>query len=172
MCFLKAVLRLFQAGFVAACLQLIAAALMTLIVFAVIRNGLIAPLLASPGSSAAGTSLETQSSILTGTYLILSLGAALTENRFTDFTAMNIRQLSHSKKSPNPNLAMVFLLILFWLCAAVFVAVALQTPKRLANLGLNYGWGDVFSVVWPGTMSVGAACFGANAHATMKALQW
>jgi hypothetical protein len=147
-------------------------ALVTPFVFAIIRYGLIAPLLTGPGSSTTGISLETQSSILTGTYLILSLGAALTENRFTDFTAMNIRQLSHSRKYPNPNLAMMFLLILFWLCAAVFVAVALQTSKLLANLGLNHGGGEVFSVVWPGTMSVGAAYFGANAHATMKALQW
>jgi hypothetical protein len=147
-------------------------ALVTPFVFAAIRNGLIVPLLTGPGPSAAGTSLETQSSILTGTYLILSLGTALTENRFTDFTAMNIRQLSHSKKYSYPNLVMVFLLILLWLCAAVLAAIALQTPKLLATLGLNYRWGDIFSVVWPGTMSVGAACFAANAHATMKALQW
>lgn len=165
-------MRLFQAGLVAVCLQFVAVALVTPFVFAIIRYGLIAPLLTGPGSSTTGISLETQSSIFTGTYLILSLGAALTENRFTDFTAMNIRQLSYSRKYLNPNLAMMFLLILFWLCAAVFVAVALQTSKLLANLGLSHGWGEVFSVVWPGTMSFGAAYFGANAHATMKALQW
>ena len=132
----------------------------------------MAPLSTIFGSNTTGASLETQSSILTGAYLILSLGAALTENRFTDFSAMNIRHMAHSKKYSRPNLVMVALLILLWLCAAVFVAVALQTPKLLATLGLNYGWGGAFSVVWPGTMSVGAACFGANAHATMKALQW
>ena len=68
---------------------------------------------------------------------------------------------------------MVLLLILLWLGAAGFAVVALQTPQQfLVDLGHHFGWGDAFIIIWPGTMSIGTACFGANAHATMKALQW
>jgi hypothetical protein len=68
---------------------------------------------------------------------------------------------------------MAFLLILLWLGAAGFTMLALHTPpKFLVDLGHYYGWDDIFPIIWPGTMSVGVACFGANAHATMRALQW
>ena len=166
-------MRLFQAGFVAACLQLVAVALVTPFVFAIMRHRSITFMLMHFKSNAEVPSSDTQSSILIGTYLIISFGIALTENRFTDLTAMQIRHVSHLRKYSRPNLTMVLLLILLWLGAAGFAVVALQTPQQfLVDLGHHFGWGDAFIIIWPGTMSIGTACFGANAHATMKALQW
>jgi len=166
-------LRLFQAGFVAACFQLVAVALVTPVVLALMRQGLIVSLSTSLGWDTTAPSMETQSSIITWTYLIVSLGVALTDNRFLDSTAMHIRRISHLKYFSRPNLVMAFLLILLCLGATGFTMLALQTPpKFLVDLGYYFGWGGIVSIIWPGTMSIGVVCFGANAHAALRALQW
>jgi hypothetical protein len=159
---LEAMFRRFPFGFVAAVLQLIAVAMVTPFALAIMWHGSIMGL----------STIETQSSIITGTYLILGLGIALTENRFLDSTAVQIRHISHLKPFPRPNLVMALLLILFCLGAVGFTLLALRPPQFLVDLGHQGDWGEMALIAWPGTMSIGAACFGANAHATLRALQW
>lgn len=166
-------LNLFQFGFVAAGFQLAAVILATPVVLALMRPGSIAFLSMSFDADAATPSMETQSSLLTGAYLILSLGVVLTENRLLDATAMHIRRIAHLKDFPRPNLAMALLLFLFCLGAAGFVMLALQAPpKFLVDLGRDFGWDSRPPIIWPGAMSIGVAWFGGNAHATLRALQW
>lgn len=166
-------LNLFQFGFVAAGFQLVAVTLATPAVLALMRPGSIAFLSMSFDVDAAAPSMETQSSILTGAYLILSLGMVLTETRLLDSTAMHIRRISHLKDFSRPNLVMALLLFLFCLGAAGFVMLALQAPpKFLVDLGHYFGWGGRPPIIWPGTMSIGVAWFGGNAHAALRALQW
>jgi hypothetical protein len=166
-------LSLFRFGFVAAGFQFVAVILATPVVLALMRPGSLAFLSTSFGSDATAPSMETQSSVLTGVYLILSLGVVLTENRHLDSTAMYIRRISHLKDFPRPHLAMALLLFLFCLGAAGFVTLALQAPpKSLVDLGHYFGWGGWPPIIWPGTMSIGVAWFGGNAHAALRALQW
>ena len=162
----------FPFGFVAAVLQLIAVATVTPFVLAVMWHGSITGLSLSFTSNLLTPSVETQSSIITGTYLILGLGVALTENRFLDPTAMQIRHISQLKSFPRPNLVMALLLIQFCLGVVGFTMLALWPPQFLVDLGHQGNWGEMALIVWSGTMSIGAACFGANAHATLRALQW
>lgn len=164
--------RLFPFGFVAAFLQLIALALATPLVFSIMRDGSAIPLLQNFVPNFPSPSVETQSSIMTGTYLIVSLGVALTENRFLDSTAMQIRRISHLKHFYNPDLAMAFLLIQFCLGVAGFAMLALHLPQFLVDLEHQDGWRKMAFIIWPGSMSIGTAFFGANAHAALRALQW
>ena len=165
--------RLFQAGLVAACFQFVTLVLVTPFVLAVMRHELVLPLSTSFGSDTTVPSSETQSSVLASSYLIISLGVALTENRFLDSSAMHIRSVSHLKPFSRPTFVMALLLIQFCLGAAAFTVFALQTPPEfLVDLGQSFGWGGIFSIMWPGAMSIGAAFFGANAHAALRALQW
>lgn len=164
--------RLFPVGFVAAFLQLFALTLATPLVLLIIRHGSSVPLLSSLFPNFTAPSVETQSSIITGTYLIISLGVALTENRFLDSTAMQIRHLSHLKPFSRPYLVMALLLVQFCLVVAGFATLALHTPPFLSDLEYQDEWGVIILIVWPGTMSIGVASFGANAHAALRALQW
>ena len=169
---LGALFRLFPFGFVAALLQLIALALVTPVVLAIMGDGSIIPLPTRLVSDLTVPSLETQSSIVAGTYLIFSLGVALTENRLLDSSAMQIRHLSHLKPFSSPNLVMALLLLQFCLDAATFTVLAFHTPQFLTDLEQRDGWGEIALVAWPSAMSIGAAFFGANAHAVLRALQW
>ena len=47
-----------------------------------------------------------------------------------------------------------------------FTILALRPPQFLVDLGHQGDWGEMALIVWPGTMSIGAAWFGANAYAT------
>jgi hypothetical protein len=166
-------LSLLQSGFVAAGFQLVAVILATPVVLTLMRPGSLGFPSTGLGSDASAPSMETQLSILTGAYLILSLGVVLTENRLLDATAMRIRQLSHRKDCPRPYLVMGLLLLMFCLGAAGFATLALQVPpKALVDLGHYFGWGDRPPIIWSGTMSIGVAWFGGNAHAALRALQW
>jgi hypothetical protein len=126
--------RRFPVGFVAAFLQLLALALATPLVLAIMRHGSTVPLLTNFLPNFTAPSVETQSSIVTGTYLIVSLGVSLTENRFLDSTAMQIRHLSHVKPFSRPYLVMALLLIQFCLGVAEFAILALHKPQFLVDL--------------------------------------
>ncbi len=162
-------LRRFPVGFVAAGFQLAAVAFVTPVVLALVQNGFIGSL--STGANVTAE-METQSSVLKGAYLIIGFGVALTENRFLDFTALHIRQISHRDSAFRTNLVIASLLILFCLGIAGFTMLTLQRPPSLL-FGLErwYSGGEILPILWPGTMSIGAVCFGATAHACLRALQ-
>ena len=169
---LNAILRNFSAGAFAGLLQMTAVVLATPLVLLLMRPSAIAFLSSNFHLGLIVPSTRFQSTMLTGSYLILSLGAALTENRYLDATTMHVRYIAHRKRGSKPTLTMALMLLLFCSGTALFVMLALQVPpKFLFDLGHYFGW-SAFPMIWPGTLSVGAAFFGANAFACLKALQW
>jgi hypothetical protein len=158
-------LRLFQAGLVAACIQCVAVATVTLVVFLAVQHDLIVP--ASPNIGAdAESELNALLPPLRWIYLLIALGAALTSNRFVDFTAARIRHASRLMRPTDPDHATKTLLTQLTLASIGFSVLALRPPPDLLTAVGDYlGRGCVTSIAWSGAMSVAAAGFGANAHA-------
>jgi hypothetical protein len=164
----RSIIRLFQAGLVAACAQLMAIALATLLVFLAARFGLIAPTLVCPKVEVLPSSV---SPLLTWIYLLMAIGIALTSGRFVDFTAAHIRRASRLMRPVEPDHATKALLVQLWLTAIGFAILTLRPPPHLwIEAGHYFGGACAASIAWSGVMSIGLACFGANAHAARRAL--
>ncbi|CAN7679902.1 hypothetical protein LJR231_005470 [Phyllobacterium sp. LjRoot231] len=162
-------IRLFQAGLVAACAQLVAAALATLMVFLAARSGLIAPTFAEicPNFEASPSSV---SPLLTWIYLLTAIGIALTSGRFVDFTAAHIRRASRLMRPVEPEHATKALLVQLGLTTIGFAILTLRRPPHVwIDVGHYFGAACAASIAWSAMMSIGLACFGANAHAARKA---
>jgi len=154
-------------------LQLIAVALVTPVLLIMMTPRSIAFLSAALGSDFTVPPVETQSLILTGAYLIMSLGVTLTESPALDSSATYIRRIAHMKDFSSPTLVMVLALMSFCLCAAGLTALALLAqPRVFIDFENHYGWSYLLWNIWSAAMSIGIACFGANAYATLRALQW
>lgn len=161
------IIRLVQAGLVAACAQLMAVALATLLVYLAARSGLIAPTLVCPNVEVLPSSV---SPLLTWFYLLTAIGIALTSGRFVDFTAAHIRRASRLMRPVEPDDATKALLVQLWLTAIGFAILTLRPPPHAwIEVGRYFGGACTASIAWPGMMSIGLACFGANAHAARKA---
>jgi hypothetical protein len=150
-------LRLFQAGLVAACIQLTAVALATFAVSLLVQQGLFAsvPVI----------------SFLKWTYLLMAVAVALTSHRYIDCTATHIRHAARLLHPTEPNRAANFLLSELSFAAICFAILTFRTaPETLVEAGRYLGCTCVASIAWPGMMSIGTASFGANAQAAGKAL--
>jgi hypothetical protein len=162
-------IRLFQAGLVAACAQLVAVALATLLIFLAARHDLITPTLAEicPNVEASPSSILP---LLPWIYLLTAIGIVLTSGRFVDFTAAHIRRASRLMRPAEPEHATKALLVQLWLTAVGFAILVLRPPPHVwIEVGRYFGASCAASIVWSGMMSIGLACFGANAHAARKA---
>lgn len=160
-------IQLVLAGLVAACTQFVAATVATLMVFSAARHGLIAPTLVCPDTEQLPVSVP---SLLTWIFLLTAIGIALTSGRFVDFTTAHIRRASRLMWPAEPDRATKTLLGQLWLAAMGFAILALRPPPHVwIEAGGYLGPGCTASIVWPGVMSIGLACFGANAHAARKA---
>jgi hypothetical protein len=63
------------------------------------------------------------------------------------------------------------LVVLFNFSAIMFAVLGLLTPpEALTSVSGYFGRAYAASIIWPDAMSIGVACFGANAHAALKAL--
>lgn len=163
-------LRLFQAGLVAACIQFIAVGLATLFVFLSARHGLIVPVPPVVGPDT-DSQLASIFPLLTWVYLLIALGVALTRGRFVDFTAARVRRASRLMRPTEPVHATKTLLVQLWLAVIGFVILALRSPPYpLIEAGRYFGCIGAASIAWSGMMSIGVASFGANVHAARKAL--
>jgi hypothetical protein len=61
----------------------------------------------------------------------------------------------------------------FGLGAILLAILALREPPNTITVVVEYfGVGSADSIIWAGAMSVGVACFGASAHAALKAVQF
>jgi hypothetical protein len=162
-------IRLFQAGLVAACAQLMAVALATLLVFLAARSGLIATTLAEicPNIAALPPSVAP---LFSWIYLLTAIGIALTSGRSVDFTAAHIRRASRLMRPIEPDHATKTLLVQLWLTAVGFAILTLRPPPDVwIEVGRNFGVACAAAIVWSGVMSIGVASFGANAHAARNA---
>jgi len=163
-------LRLIQAGLIAACLQAIAVAVITGSVLLYLRAGFSrsSPLIYANQFS---PQLTSALPFLTWAYLLTALGIILTGTRFVDATAFYLRIASRRMPSFAPGGAAKTLLVQLWIAAVGFAVLALRPPPgALVELAATLGCPVVAAIAWPGMMSIGAADFGANAHAAAAAL--
>ena|ERR1700686_136957 len=161
-------LRLFQAGLVAALIQFIAVGLETLVALLSAQHGLVAPALldVSPDSDFQSDAIFP---LLIWVYLLTALGVALTSDRIVDLTAARIRHASRLMRPTEPDHAAKTLLVLLWLTAIGFAIMALRSPPYpFLEAGRYIGCTCAASIAWSGMMSIGAAGFGANAQAASR----
>lgn len=149
-------MRLFQAGLVAACIELMAIVLETI--------GLM---------FAGGYDCQSEPAIsfLTWCYLLTALGVALTSDRFVTTTAARIRRASRAVHPRQPYLTTEILLSQLCLVSFGFGVIAWHSPPYVLEAACDFfGFPCSASIVWSGIMSIGGASFGANAQATRNAL--
>jgi len=158
---IASMLRLFQAGIIAALMQRIAILLATLLVFSHghhrIEN------LKVPADDPTVLSLIPLLQLI---YLLTAFGVALTRHRFVDLTADRIRRASRLMNRSDPDRAANTLMVSLWFAAMGFGAVTLNSPPSfLTEQGWHLGNFDAAPIIWSGMMSIGVASFGANAQA-------
>jgi hypothetical protein len=162
-------LRLFQAGFFAACIQCMAAGLATFVILLTARH---VPIVLVPPDVGADTESEFDAllPILQGIYLAMALVIALTNNPVVYFTAERIRLASYLMRPTEPDYATKSLLTQLTLASIGFAILALRPPPAplLEAVSPECAWAA--SVTWSGLMSVAVAGFGANAQAAKRAL--
>jgi hypothetical protein len=168
---LMAILRLFQAGLVAAGAQLIAVGLTTFITFAFLQHsypGVFQPDVCSDTDCESVAVLQ----YLKWGYLLTACGVAFTRHRNIEITASRIRHGSRAMWPAEPDRAAKVLLSLLFVSAAASAVCALSSPPTLLiAIGRQFACACAASLIWSGTLSIGVASFGANARAAKKALQ-
>ena len=103
--------------------------------------------------------------------LLTAIGVALTKNRFVDATSVRLRDTSKRLYPTHPSYAVKTLTVQFSIVSIAFAALVLsQPPLIVVELAGALGYAEAASFAWPGVTSIGAAAFGANAHAAAKAL--
>lgn len=156
-------LRLFQAGVIAACLQCVAIGLLTPLVILYAQHRIDHQGLLDPAALPVIP-------ILRSIDLLLAAGLALTRHRIVDLTAAHIRAASRRMNRFEPDHAVNGLLVCLLFAAGGFAALTLgPPPSLLAGFGWHFGAFDAAPIAWSATMSVGAASFGANAQAAAQA---
>lgn len=163
-------LRLLQAGLVAAGRQLVAVLIITLLASLLTSHDFAiqdAPAMSS-GTEGSFISL---SQLLIWTYLLFAVGFALTNDRSIGLTAIRIRHASRLMRFVPPGHASRTLVAQFGIAAVAFAIFALRTPPESLIEGTRYlGHTGAASIAWAGIMSVGVAYFGASAHAALKSI--
>jgi len=160
---------LLEAGLAAACFQIVAVTLVTAAVLLVTENQLMSP----PLDVRAGAEISSDAalSLLKWTFLLTAVGMASTCNRFVDVSAGAIRNSSRVMRPTEPFHATKTLLVQLCLAALGFVVLIFQLPpQKLLEVSGHFGLGWAVLIAWPALVSVGAAGFGASAHAAIKAL--
>lgn len=168
---LMSILRLFQAGLVAAGAQIIALGLTTFITFAFLRHsypGVFQPDVCSNTDCNSVAVLQ----YLKWGYLLTACGAAFTRHRHIETTASRIRLGSRAIWPAEPDRAAKVLLSLLFVSAIASAVCALNSPPTLLiAIGRQFTCACAASLIWSGTLSIGVAGFVANARAAKRALQ-
>jgi hypothetical protein len=163
-------LRLFEAGFVGGCIQVLAVAISTGAILLLIQMDWLGPTTSTIGPQAE-PGLKSAASLLTQIDVLMALGVALSGNRIVDVTSVRLRQACHSFCPSKPDHAAKTLLVQLVIASLGFLVLAFRSPPpALIQLANALGSNAAASFAWPGLMSIGAAAFGANAHACAKAL--
>lgn len=101
--------------------------------------------------------------------LLVAFGFALTSGRSIEVTARHIRRGSDLF---GPKHVLMSLTAQFGLAAILLAILGLREPPNTITVVAEYfGVGSAVSIIWAGVMSVGVACFGASAHAALKAIE-
>jgi hypothetical protein len=151
-------LQLLHAGIVAVGRQLTAVIVISLILF-----------LATPVNE---TFWLSATPFLTWGYLLMATGFALTSDQSIDLTVIRIYRGSYLMQLVAPKHALKALVAQFGVAAVLFAILGLRPPPQSIIVVVQYlGCGSAASVIWPAVMSIGVACFGASAHATVRAIE-
>ena len=111
------------------------------------------------------------SSPLAWTYLLIAIGLSFTGDSSVDHTSERIGRASRLLSVVKPGDASKSLAVLLVLSAVILATLTVRTtPELLVEAGRHFGKACAASIGWAGTMSAGAAFFGASAHAALKAL--
>jgi len=120
---IASMLRLFQAGVIAALMQCFAILLATLLIFSYAHHRI--ENLQVPADDPTALSLIPLLQLI---YLLTAVGAAATRHRFVDLTAARIRRASRLMNPSDPDRAANTLMISLWFTAMGFGAVTLSSP--------------------------------------------
>jgi len=154
-------LRLFQAGVIAACIQSLAIILATLLILSYAHHRI-----ENMQVPADDPAVQPLIPLLQLVYLVTAVGVAATRHRFVDLTSGRIRRASRLMNHSDPDRAANILTISLWFAAMGFAAVTLSSPPSfLTEQGWHLGSFDAAPIIWSGIMSLGVASFGANAQA-------
>jgi hypothetical protein len=163
-------LKLLQAGLVAAGRQLVAVVIVTLLASWLASHDLIVR-----GASTISSGTETigiPASLLLWMYLLIATGLALTKSQSVELTAAWIGHACSRMRLARPEDALMTLVLQLGISAIAFAIFALRTPpEALIDTATYFECVSAVSIIWAATMSVGVACFGASAHAALKALK-
>jgi hypothetical protein len=103
-------------------------------------------------------------------YLLIAVGLALTTDRSIRLTAEYFRRAFKIMPRIAPEYTLEVLAFQLGLTTVMLAAFTLSTPPELLiALGRNLGHACVASIGWAGTMSIGAAFFGATTHVILRA---
>jgi hypothetical protein len=161
---IASVLRLFQAGAIAALIQCLAILLTTLLILSYAHHR-IEDLQIPAGDPTVASLIP----LLQLCYLLTAAGVAATRHRFIDSTAACIRSASRRINPSDPDRAANTMVISLWFTAMGFAALTLGSPPGfLTTLGWHLRYFDAAPIIWSGMMSVGLAGFGANAQAAAQ----
>jgi len=151
--------QLLHAGIVAARRQLAALVIFTLVLLLT--------------AQITGNSLPSTTPLLPWGCLLVAFGFALTSSRSIEITARRIRRGSDLLQVVGTKHVLMALTAQFGLGAILLAILALREPPNTITVVVEYfGVGSAASIIWAGAMSVGVACFGASAHAALKAVQF
>jgi hypothetical protein len=154
-------LRLFQAGVIAALMQGVAILLATLLVFSYAHHRI--ENLQMPTDDPTVLSLVPLLQLI---YLLTAVGATATRHRFVDLTAERIRRASRLKDGGGPRLTAANPMAANHSeIIKVFAARSGSAGFILTEHGWHLAYFDAAPIIWSGMMSIGVASFGANAQA-------
>lgn len=163
-------LKLLQAGLVAAGRQLAAVVIVTLLTSRLASHDLI---IRDASTISCGTeTIGISTSILISMYLLVAAGLALTKDKSVELTAAWIVHGCSLMRLAKPKDALTTLVFQLGISAIAFAIFALRTPPEpLIDAATYFGCASAASIIWAATMSVGVASFGASTHAALKALK-
>lgn len=165
---LLSALPLLKAGFVAAARQSVGVVVITSLVILLASHGLNFQETPTVDDNPEAF-WRSISPFLVWAYLLIGTGVALSSGRSVDITAVRIRSACHLVRFVTPQRALKTLIVQLSLSAIVFAVIALRTPEFVIEFGQLLGCEAAAAIIWAGTMSIGVACFGANACAALKA---
>lgn len=136
-------LRLFQAGVIAALMHCVAILLATLLIFSYAHHKI--ENLQVPADDPAVLSLIPLLQLI---YLVTAVGVAATRHRFIDLSAERIRRASRLMSHSDPDSAANTLTISLWFTAFGFATLTLGSPPSfLTELGRHLGYFDAAPIV-------------------------
>jgi hypothetical protein len=165
-------LRLCQAGLIAAGYQTIAVVSIALAILLLAGHGIDARPGLAEAPNGSGSLWNPAGPLASWANLLTAFGVIFTNNRHVEDTARYIRHATRLLNPTVPDQTTIALLVQFWLVSVAFVICALKpSPDFFIQVGDRLGCAWVASIVWPGMMSIGLAGFGANARAAHTALE-